>query len=394
MTRSNAMISTSPTRLAQRLQMSPQVTFSDYLLCLNFYRKLDQKKFDALLEKVKPVAARDSADLALLMDWMNDNGLAAEVLKWMDKLPAETTDQPPAAIAVAEAFAEVKNWSRLTALDAKRAVEERRLSASCLSGFRLTPIAPIDRRRRIRFSLARGRTRGQRPTRPRTQTRTSRHQMELVDRSGATLVARYRRNPPDSPRSTRCALPDLSREQRTEKTLRCAPAPARKFAQRDRHYREPRAAWAKHRPKHLAGAGNSPKKLTIARRTIVNCAVTYAFSLYGLGPHDRRPRYHKKIAAGAIARSPCRVYVALLLLDENQADARQGIHRSRGPRPALLEEKRLLEEAKAKLAPASPTPSPSPSPSAPAPASTPAPTPTSTPINKLVGPRSTPTIHS
>src|SRR5712691_6300347 len=93
--------------------MSLQVTFSDYLLCLNFYRKLDQKKFEALLEKVKPVAAHNSSDLALLMDWMNTNGLASDVLKWNDKLPAEVTTQPPVAIAVAEAIARLKNWSRL-----------------------------------------------------------------------------------------------------------------------------------------------------------------------------------------------------------------------------------------------------------------------------------------
>src|SRR5438445_2913920 len=99
--------------LAQQLQMSQQVTFADYLLCLNFYRKLDQEKFEALLEKVKPFAARNPSDLALLMDWMNNNGLAAEVLKWLDKLPSEITTHPPVAITVAEAFAEMKNWSRL-----------------------------------------------------------------------------------------------------------------------------------------------------------------------------------------------------------------------------------------------------------------------------------------
>src|SRR5438105_8892334 len=100
-------------RFAQQLQMSPQVGFGDYLLCLNFYRKLDAKKFEALLEKVKPVAARNSGDLGLLMDWMNENGLAPEVVKWMDKLPAATTAKPPPAIAIAAAFAEQKNWSRL-----------------------------------------------------------------------------------------------------------------------------------------------------------------------------------------------------------------------------------------------------------------------------------------
>src|SRR5207245_6687305 len=100
-------------RLAQDLQMSEQVTFTDYLLCLSLYRKLDEKKFEALLEKVKPVAARDPSNVALLMDWMNENGLAEEVLKWMDKLPTVATARPPSAVSIAEAFGEVKNWSRL-----------------------------------------------------------------------------------------------------------------------------------------------------------------------------------------------------------------------------------------------------------------------------------------
>src|SRR5207253_11508203 len=74
-------------RFAQELQLSPQVTFSDDLLCLDFYKKLDQKKLTALLEKVKPLAARQLEDLAALMAWMNGNGMSAEVLRWMEKLP-------------------------------------------------------------------------------------------------------------------------------------------------------------------------------------------------------------------------------------------------------------------------------------------------------------------
>src|SRR5881394_514841 len=100
-------------RFAQQLQMSPQVSFGDYLLFLNFYRKLDAKKFDALLEKVRPVAARNPGDLGMLMGWMNENGLSADVIKWMDKIPAATTAKPPPAISISAAFAEQKNWSRL-----------------------------------------------------------------------------------------------------------------------------------------------------------------------------------------------------------------------------------------------------------------------------------------
>src|SRR6188474_1731613 len=98
---------------AQQLQMSPEVTFGDYLLCLNFYQKLDEKKFRRLLEKVKPFAARNASDLASLIEWMNQNGLAGDVVKWLNKLPAAQLSAPPASVAVADAYATVKNWSRL-----------------------------------------------------------------------------------------------------------------------------------------------------------------------------------------------------------------------------------------------------------------------------------------
>ena len=100
-------------RFAQQLQLSPEVTFSDELLCLDFYKKLDQKKLTALLEKVKPLAAREPGDLAALMGWMNANGKSADVLRWMEKLPPEKTASPPAAIEVADALSAQKNWSRL-----------------------------------------------------------------------------------------------------------------------------------------------------------------------------------------------------------------------------------------------------------------------------------------
>jgi hypothetical protein len=100
-------------RFAQELQLSPQVTFSDELLCLDFYKKLDQKKLAALLEKVKPLAARETDELAALMGWMNANGRSADVLRWMEKLPSEKTARPPAAIEVADALSTKKDWARL-----------------------------------------------------------------------------------------------------------------------------------------------------------------------------------------------------------------------------------------------------------------------------------------
>lgn len=98
---------------AQQLQMSPEVTFGDYLLCLKFYRKLDERKFRSSLERVKPFATRSSSDLASLMEWMNQNGLSSDVVKWTDKLPAQKLTSPRVAVAVADAFANSKNWTHL-----------------------------------------------------------------------------------------------------------------------------------------------------------------------------------------------------------------------------------------------------------------------------------------
>src|SRR5439155_734470 len=72
-----------------------------------------KKKFHLLLERVKPFATKNPSDLASLMRWMNENGLTGEVAKWIEKLPVEKLTSPPAAVAVADAYANVKNWMRL-----------------------------------------------------------------------------------------------------------------------------------------------------------------------------------------------------------------------------------------------------------------------------------------
>src|SRR5262249_3646931 len=104
---------TAADNFAEQLQMSPEVAFGDYLLCLNFYQKLNDKKFRLLLERVKPFATRNGSDLVALLEWMNQNGLAGDVVKLIDKLPAAPVSSPPALVAVANAYATLKNWSRL-----------------------------------------------------------------------------------------------------------------------------------------------------------------------------------------------------------------------------------------------------------------------------------------
>ena len=44
---------------------------------------------------------------------MVNSGMAADVIRWMEKMKPEATNFPPVSISVADAFVELKNWSRL-----------------------------------------------------------------------------------------------------------------------------------------------------------------------------------------------------------------------------------------------------------------------------------------
>src|SRR5439155_18494140 len=115
----------------------------------------------------------------------------------------------------------------------------------------------------------------------------------------------------------------------------------------------------------------------------VNCAVTYAFSLYGMGRTHEGLDIIRKLPPDQLHDPHAAVYVAVLLLDENQADAASEFIQFAERGSIYLEEQRLLEEARLRLASASATPSACASPSPPAPGpgppSAPLPSPAATP---------------
>ena len=78
----------------------------------------------------------------------------AEVIKWMEKLPAEATDHPPPAIAVAAAFAELKNWSRLRRWTRSESWGDDDYLRLAYQGFAAHQSRQVGRRRRIRHALA------------------------------------------------------------------------------------------------------------------------------------------------------------------------------------------------------------------------------------------------
>jgi Tfp pilus assembly protein PilF len=347
--------------LAQDLQMNQQVTFSDYLLCLDFYRKLDQAKFSALLEKVKPVAARNPADLALLLEWMNKNGLAAEVLKWMEKLPPESVTKPPPAIAIAEAFVEVKNWSRLKrwtrsgswgdseylrlAYQSYASKQSRQSAADAefSSLWRSAERAVNDKPDR-EINLAR--------LAAKWNFQAEAEQLWLrVSKNAATR---------------REALDALYRIYRANNDL-----PNLYHIAQRLHESSPNetAAAANYARLALLVDQNTAEGQRVAKEAYerapddVNAAMTYAFSLYGLGRTAEGIEIMRKLPPEGLLDSHAAVYAAVLLVDDNQAAAAQEYIAVAEAGPIFPEEKRLLDEAIAKANAAAPSPalsSPSP----------------------------------
>jgi thioredoxin-like negative regulator of GroEL len=351
---------TAADEFAQNLQLSPDITFADYLLCLDFYLKLDKNKFDALLKKVKTLAARDPADVALLMDWMNKNGLSREALKWMDKLPPTLTDKAPVAVSVAEAFSDIKNWSRLRrwtrngswdnadylrlAYQAYSAHQSRQASSDAEFGslWNTAERATYEQPERL-LKLARLATKWK------------------LSIEAEQLWSRLSHNPP----TRREALDALYRIYRETNDLRKLYSVLQRL-----HDASPNEAAITAR---LARLGlnidqNTKQAQELAREAYdrapqsPNCAVTYAFALYSTGRTSEGLDVIRKLPTEPLLDPHMAVYVAVLLLDDNQTQAAKEYIDAAQKGKLYVEERRLLEDALAKLKGTAPTPAPSASP--------------------------------
>jgi tetratricopeptide (TPR) repeat protein len=362
---------------AQQLQMSPEITFVDYLLCLNFYRKLDEKKFRLLLDRVKPFADHNSSDLSSLMNWMNENGLAVDVVKWVDKLPPEKLNSPPVSIAVADAYAAVKNWVRL-----KRWTRSSRPWGEA-EYLRLAYQAIA-----TRHSQQNGEDEFQTLWSSAEQAANDQPERELdlarlasksnLEIQSERLWWRVANNPP----MRREALDALRRLYRINNNLEKL-YDILKWLHESSPNEAPITA-------DLARLGlnmekNIERSHQLAREAYdrapdeVNCAVTYAFSLDRLGRSPEGFEIIQKLPSDQLHDPHAAVYMALLLLDANQSDSAREYIASADEAKIYVEEKQLLSDVKAKLAAAAETPAPlvSPSPAQPSLTPTPAPTPLS-----------------
>ena len=343
-------------RLAQQLQMSADVTFGDYLLCLNFYRKLDAKKFDNLLEKVKPVAARNPNDLGLLMEWMNENGMAADVIKWMEKLPADATAHPPPAIAVAAAFAELKNWSRLRRWTRTESWGSDDYLRQAYQGFaahqsrQSAADAEFD-------TMWREALRGA-ADQPDHELRLARLATKWnLTIESEELWSRLSRNSPTR-REALDALYKLYRTVNDPKKLYDVLQRLHESSPNDVAISASLARLGLNIDQNTKQAQDLAKQAYERAPNDVNAAVTYAFSLYVQGRTMEGLDVIKKLPPEAMHEPHNAVYAALLFLDVNQSEAAKEYIQIAKRGPLYAEEKRLLEDEVTKVSGASPSPTP------------------------------------
>jgi len=350
---------TAADNFAQQLQMSPEVTFGDYLLCLNFYRKLDEKKFRVLLERVKPFARRNPSNLAALMEWMNQNELAGDVVKWIDKLPAAELSSPPASVAAADAYATVKNWSRLkrwtrtgTWGDAEylrlayEAIAVRHLrsgsASSANSEFQTLWQAAEDlseEQVERELTLARLATKWQ------------------LEPQSEELWLRVEENPP----IRREALENLRRLYRAKDETDKLHEVLQRLHESSPNEAPITADLAR---LGLTVGENPERSHQLAKEAYdrapneVNCAVTYAFSLHRLGRNAEALAIIQSSPRDQLHDPHTAVYVALVLAEGDQIDGAKEYIAAAENGKIYPEEKKLLEEAKTKLIAASAIPSP------------------------------------
>jgi tetratricopeptide (TPR) repeat protein len=99
--------------LAADLQAVPDAPFEDRMLLLDMLRKFKRPELHSYLMDVQTVAARAPESAATLLTWLNQNTMALIAADWSKSLPEEIRTQYPVPTAIAEAYANLRDWKRL-----------------------------------------------------------------------------------------------------------------------------------------------------------------------------------------------------------------------------------------------------------------------------------------
>jgi predicted Zn-dependent protease len=100
-------------RIAAELQSAPDAPFDDRLLLLELLRKFKRPELHSYLMDVQEIAAKNPEDVATLISWLNRNTMALIAVVWSRSLSDEIRSTHPVPAAIAESFANLRDWTRL-----------------------------------------------------------------------------------------------------------------------------------------------------------------------------------------------------------------------------------------------------------------------------------------
>ena len=101
---------------ASRLAADPSAKLDDHLLQLTLLARSKSQEFAAFLAALQKDVAAKPDQIYGLAGWMIGQGMADDVLQWLQTLPAETKQQPAVMMAGADAHNGMKDWPALDKL--------------------------------------------------------------------------------------------------------------------------------------------------------------------------------------------------------------------------------------------------------------------------------------
>jgi tetratricopeptide (TPR) repeat protein len=105
---------------SEALLVHPRRAVGDMQLCLGALARVDEVRFQSVLQGLEVDHAVSPQAAAQLLDWLNQIGRPDEGVRWMQTLPAAAMQIPPLAVLAAEALRASGNWEELAARTARQ----------------------------------------------------------------------------------------------------------------------------------------------------------------------------------------------------------------------------------------------------------------------------------
>ncbi len=102
--------------LAADLQATADAPFEDRMLLLDLLRKFKRPELHSYMMDVQTFAVRKPEQVATLVGWLNRNSMALVAADWSKRLPEAVRTSNPVPEAIAESYANLRDWPRLKPL--------------------------------------------------------------------------------------------------------------------------------------------------------------------------------------------------------------------------------------------------------------------------------------